>query len=149
MSASRMPTRKPFCWKPSARLTAVVDLPTPPLPEATAIMYFTRPMPLCLRAGVGRSAAAAFLLGVGGQRDDGVGHARQRLHRVLRGLAQRLVSARLGLRNVQREIDLIFVDDDFRKHAGGDEIAAAGRCDGLKCVEHAFFGRGLAIYLPL
>src|SRR5712672_4170207 len=38
MSASSIPTLRPRSRKPSARLTAVVDLPTPPLPEATAMM---------------------------------------------------------------------------------------------------------------
>src|SRR5258705_5382128 len=37
MSASSRPTRKPRSRKPNARLSAVVDFPTPPLPEATAI----------------------------------------------------------------------------------------------------------------
>src|SRR5882724_657260 len=37
MSASSRPTRKPRSRSPNARLSAVVDLPTPPLPEATAI----------------------------------------------------------------------------------------------------------------
>ncbi len=41
MSASMMPALRPMAWKPSARLTATVDLPTPPLPEATATMCFT------------------------------------------------------------------------------------------------------------
>ena len=36
MSASSSPTRAPSRASASARLTAVVDLPTPPLPEATA-----------------------------------------------------------------------------------------------------------------
>ena len=39
MSASRMPTDAPSASSASARLTAVVDLPTPPLPEATAMMF--------------------------------------------------------------------------------------------------------------
>src|SRR5580693_2311298 len=38
ISASRTPTRQPSETSPSARLTQVVDLPTPPLPEATAMM---------------------------------------------------------------------------------------------------------------
>src|SRR5580704_12540316 len=38
ISASRTPTRQPSAASPSARLTHVVDLPTPPLPEATAMM---------------------------------------------------------------------------------------------------------------
>src|ERR1700761_9612738 len=45
MSASRLPTFKPRSRRPKARLTAVVDLPTPPLPEATAMMAATPGMP--------------------------------------------------------------------------------------------------------
>src|SRR6478609_5992940 len=41
MSASRMPTLAPSAASASARLTAVVLLPTPPLPDATATMFFT------------------------------------------------------------------------------------------------------------
>ncbi len=39
MSASSMPTLAPSAASASARLTAVVLLPTPPLPEATAMMF--------------------------------------------------------------------------------------------------------------
>ena len=39
--ASSKPTVAPSCAKAKARLTAVVLLPTPPLPEATAMMFFT------------------------------------------------------------------------------------------------------------
>src|SRR5262244_1901125 len=45
MSASRMPTLRPSAESPRARLTAVVDLPTPPLPEATAMIAATPGMP--------------------------------------------------------------------------------------------------------
>src|ERR1700737_856747 len=38
ISTSRTPPRQPSEARPSARLTQVVDLPTPPLPEATAMM---------------------------------------------------------------------------------------------------------------
>jgi hypothetical protein len=41
MSASSMPTRAPSAASASARFTAVVLLPTPPLPEATATMFLT------------------------------------------------------------------------------------------------------------
>ena len=41
MSASRMPTLAPSFASASARLTAVVDLPTPPLPDAIATMFLT------------------------------------------------------------------------------------------------------------
>ena len=45
MSASKMPTFRPRSRRPSARLTAVVDLPTPPLPDATAMIEVTPGMP--------------------------------------------------------------------------------------------------------
>ena len=41
MSASSRPVATPCAASPRARLTAVVDLPTPPLPEATAMMCLT------------------------------------------------------------------------------------------------------------
>src|ERR1700684_1117416 len=41
MSASSTPILRPRSRRPRARLTAVVDLPTPPLPEATAMMAAT------------------------------------------------------------------------------------------------------------
>ncbi len=41
MSASSIPTLAPSEASASARLTAVVLLPTPPLPEATAMMFLT------------------------------------------------------------------------------------------------------------
>jgi hypothetical protein len=41
MSASSIPTRAPSAASANARFTAVVLLPTPPLPEATATMFFT------------------------------------------------------------------------------------------------------------
>ncbi len=41
MSASSTPTLAPSAASASARLTAVVDLPTPPLPLATAMMFLT------------------------------------------------------------------------------------------------------------
>src|SRR3954469_1932949 len=46
MSASRMPAFSPSAAKPSARLQEVVDLPTPPLPEATAMTCLTPGMPV-------------------------------------------------------------------------------------------------------
>ena len=41
MSASSKPTLAPSAASASAKLTAVVLLPTPPLPEATATMFLT------------------------------------------------------------------------------------------------------------
>src|SRR3979490_3556201 len=45
MSASRMLVFSPIAAKPSARLHEVVDLPTPPLPEATAMTCCTPGIP--------------------------------------------------------------------------------------------------------
>ena len=39
MSASSIPTDAPSAASASARFAAVVDFPTPPLPEATAMMF--------------------------------------------------------------------------------------------------------------
>src|SRR5258708_7203015 len=41
MSASSNPTVRPLAAKPSARLTPVAALPTPPLPDATATIERT------------------------------------------------------------------------------------------------------------
>src|ERR1700716_423018 len=43
-----MPVFSPIAAKPSARLQEVVDLPTPPLPEATAMTCFTPGIPAAL-----------------------------------------------------------------------------------------------------
>ena len=64
MSASSTPTFWPLAASPSAMLTAVVDLPTPPLPDATAMidaMPGTPRLPWLCEAGAcgaGRAAAA-------------------------------------------------------------------------------------------
>src|SRR3954469_12590615 len=66
MSASRMPVFNPSAANPSARLQEVVDLPTPPLPEATAMTCLTPGMPAAFdvaRAlGSGWTAAKAYSL---------------------------------------------------------------------------------------
>ena len=41
MSPSIIPTRLPACASATARFTATVVLPTPPLPAPTAITFFT------------------------------------------------------------------------------------------------------------
>ncbi len=54
MSASSMPTEAPSAARASARFTAVVLLPTPPLPEATAMMFLmpgTSFTPRCTACG--------------------------------------------------------------------------------------------------
>src|SRR5258708_1369202 len=96
MSASSTPTESPFALRPNARLAATVDLPTPPLPEATAMMAPTPgpapPRPICA-AGPG-----------------------QRLDGHLRGLAQRFETwPPLGL-DLDREADIAIADDDAGDH---------------------------------
>src|SRR5215813_444162 len=58
MSASSTPTRSPWSRRPSARLTATVDLPTPPLPDATAMMAPTPGTPTVPWARCAAAAAA-------------------------------------------------------------------------------------------
>ena len=41
MSASKSPTFAPCAAQANAKLAAVVDLPTPPLPDATATTFLT------------------------------------------------------------------------------------------------------------
>src|SRR5258705_5553255 len=48
MSASSMPVFRPIAAKPSARLHEMVDFPTPPLPEATAMTCLTPGRPAAL-----------------------------------------------------------------------------------------------------
>src|SRR5271165_1634737 len=67
MSASRIPMRQPSAARLRARLTAVVDLPTPPLPDATAMILATPGMAILRCAGalaVGGGAFAACLSAV-------------------------------------------------------------------------------------
>src|SRR5258706_9709855 len=58
MTASRRPTDAPLLRRAAARLTATVDLPTPPLPEATAIVCLT---PGKISEGFGRMKAGRTL----------------------------------------------------------------------------------------
>src|SRR5580704_2068973 len=51
MSASSSPTLRPRSRKPSARLSAVVDLPTPPFPDATAMIAPTPGISACRDIG--------------------------------------------------------------------------------------------------
>ena len=79
MSASRMPALSPMACRPSARLTAVVDLPTPPLPEATAIM--------CLMPATWHLPTAARLQAGGAQEPAPVARLPLRSARLLDALA--------------------------------------------------------------
>ena len=96
MSASSTPTVAPSAASASARFTAVVDLPTPPLPLATATMFFTPGTSFTPRC---TACDTIFVVIV---TVDAAG-ARQRGDRVLHELLQRLV---LALRRIaEREVD--------------------------------------------
>src|SRR5215216_2260789 len=69
MSASRMPVFSPSAAKPSARLHEVVDLPTPPLPEATAMT--------CLTPGRPAAFEVARALRSGGVTDTGCSRSKR------------------------------------------------------------------------
>ena len=90
MSASSSPTLSPLCASATARFTATVDLPTPPLPEATAITAFT---------SGSRGAACGAAGGRGrflrGQHDGGILHPGQSGKFHLDLAAQRLKAGRL------------------------------------------------------
>src|ERR1700730_18049116 len=95
MSASRIPTLSPIAAKPSARLQEVVDLPTPPLPDATAMTCLMPGMPAAF--DVARACGAGWvdtarssrpqrdtLLGVAGAEIILGGHHRRALRRRVR-----------------------------------------------------------------
>src|SRR6185436_4230437 len=69
MSASRMPVFSPSAAKPRARLQEVVDLPTPPLPEATAMT--------CLTPGRPAAFEVARALRSGGVTDTGCSRSKR------------------------------------------------------------------------
>src|SRR3982074_3720871 len=116
MSASSKPTRIPRSRRPRARLSAVVDFPTPPLPEATAM---TAAMPgisdcfdigdtgLCggrggetlgtpRRVGMLRRRRGGTGFAFGRQRDHGDGDAGNGAHRRFSLVANAFPGAGLG-----------------------------------------------------
>ena len=147
MSASSMPTLSPRSRSPSARLTAVVDFPTPPLPEATAIMAPTPGMPDCdRRCGAPASRARRAMRrpcarpararrwrrrgrarrALAGERHHGPTARRVRRAPRLGALAHRLPS--LDVRGIDRDREehLAVADDDF----GQLPVAGNGRPSG-------------------
>ena len=145
MSASSTPTLRPIALSASARLAATVDLPTPPLPEATAMIAPTpgtaprrdacaAPAPgpgacrrMAVRVGMPvrrRPLRLAARLRLGGQHRGHRQHARQRLDRLLGRLAQRLEARpALGL-DLDGKADIAVADDDPRDHAERDDVGA-------------------------
>ena len=132
MSASSRPTLRPRSRRPSAILTAVVDLPTPPLPEATAMMALTpgtpaaraaalrgprrcrRRRPGCRRRRSARGAACGAGRALRRQRDHDRGHAGQRLDGRFGALADRLPGLHHRGIDGDREENLAVGNDDRR-----------------------------------
>src|SRR6185295_1609582 len=118
MSASSTPTDSPFAFIPSARLAATVDLPTPPLPDATATIARTpgaSALPAARGAAAGGGGSARPRLG--GQYRGHRHHSRQRLDRLL-GRFTEGFEARPALRlDFDRKADIAVAHDDACHHA--------------------------------
>src|SRR5271166_6246448 len=131
MSASSTPTLSPLAFKPSAKLAATVDLPTPPLPEATATIAPTPGIaPRCGRfaaAAPGRPAPSAGVCGAG-------------CAAVLPRAAVWAVSTAATGLDLDRERDIAVADRDSRDHPERDDIAPAiGVGDSGERLDHLFF----------
>ena len=135
MSASSRPTDAPSRASATARLTLTVLFPTPPLPEATAMMFFTPGTSSADCDGVARRTVAPQLtsMPLGAERRE-------------RGpdLALDLVLERAGRgRQLDREGDVRAVHHEVLHHVPRDEVAAElGLPDGAERVEDGGIGQG-------
>ena len=145
----------PRSRRPSARLTAVVDLPTPPLPEATAIIEATPGTPdgpccgpwpcVCAArppagAPCGGLAAAAPALALCRQRHHRRLHAGHCLDRLLGALSHRLPSLHHAGIDGDREEHLAVARDDLRQRAGVGQRRAVRPRDFAEALEDVFPG---------
>ncbi len=138
-------------------MTATVDLPTPPLPLATAMMWAipgTFGLPPPVRAGAVPGAAPGVPCGAA----DGAAavgaprwavrtavtlkHAGQGIHRLLRRLAQGLEGRALPRVDLDRKADMAVADGEAGDQPGADDVAAAGGGDGLQGGQNLRFGDG-------
>ena len=164
-----MPVLSPMACRPSARLTAVVDLPTPPLPEATAIMCLMPATWIAVppaagsrcRAAAGRAPGARLLhpgafrhrsaprRGAGccrparllrRQHGDDALHAVHLAHDLLGGLAQGLELGRPLRRHRDREGDAAVLQQDLRHQPQVDDIALhVGPLDPAQALDDLLF----------
>ena len=132
MSASSTPTFRPRSRRPSARLIAVVDLPTPPLPDATATIAATPGGPCTGRSPRGacawpcpvpaargrRRRARRARRALAGQRHHGGLHARHGAHGRFGRLAHRLPLRNDGRIDRDREEHLAVAHDHVGQLAG-------------------------------
>src|SRR5829696_6036538 len=128
MSASRMPVFSPSAAKPSARLQEVVDLPTPPLPEATAMT--------CLTPGRPAALEVARALRSGGVTDTGCSRSKRivLLHVARTQIIFRRHDGR-ALRPGMRIETLIYYGFDAAIRAHLDDVEAFG----VGALEHPVF----------
>src|ERR1700737_1262663 len=117
MSASRMPTFMPSAENPSARLTAVVDLPSPPLPAATAMMASTPGPP---------------------------GQPRHAVLGAFTNVFPRLDRARVD-RNGENPLAL--AGNPFRQGSGPRQRNAVRRFHGFERRKHLLFGNAHAVHI--
>src|SRR5581483_10532830 len=134
MSASRMPTFRPRSRRPSARLTAVVDLPTPPLPDATAMMA---PTPGGACAGCVPAAGA-----LGCQRNEHRVDPGKAAHRRLRAFAHRLPGGDRRRIDGHGKEHFAAADHDVGENAALGQRPPVGGRDLRKRVNDLFFAQG-------
>ena len=60
ISASKTPTENPILAKETAKLAVVVDFPTPPFPDATAIIFLIPGIALPLISGLSATSTLVF-----------------------------------------------------------------------------------------
>ena len=161
MSASRTPTLRPRSRSPSARLTEVVDLPTPPLPDATAMIASTPGTPggPCRRAATAprRGAAAGAIAARAPQpaaRRSAVRaiiaevHAGHRPHRLLGPLAHRLPGLHHRRVDTDREEHLTVADHDIGQRAGIGQRLPSGGHGGKLCRTWSLVGAMFLLLAP-
>ncbi len=145
MSASSSPVARPLAARPSARLTAVVDLPTPPLPEAHGDdVLHARHVDAAAAAGRlarGRAMAVAMAVTAGrgrrwrrGARSEVITAVADRTpgmraERLFAGLAQRLEGGAAGGIDVEGDRDMTRARGNAAHHAQRRDAAARRRID--------------------
>ena len=131
MSRSSRPVFAPVCASATARLAATVDLPTPPLPLATA---------MTLRTSGSSSFAAVSWRHARGDIDRHRVHARQRAHRLFGRLAQGVAQGAGRGGQFEGEGHLPAIDPQILNHARCDQRASQLRVHhGIQCCEYLLF----------
>jgi len=134
-SASSRPTLAPWRASASARLTATVDLPTPPLPAATATT-FLGPLSTALSLGAGTNAVTTSGITVTRLAPSAL-IACSSLDDELAALGQRIGVGR----HVDPDQRVVALDLHAVHHPVADDVVAEGRVDDLaQCLLDGCFG---------